>query len=174
MPTYLSPGVYVQEIDAGTRPIEGVGTAVAAFIGIAPMGPENQPTLISNWSQFVEQFGGLFEGAYLAYAVYGYFLNGGGNCYIVRIGTAPVDGRSSSGKRDKQLPAGPQTAQVGNYVFTAKNASPNAKPIKVEVGDPEGEAAGGRQLQARRHRGGALTRGVRRRLGEARQRRSSS
>lgn len=141
MPTYLSPGVYVQEIDAATRPIEGVGTAVAAFIGIAPKGPENQPTLVSNWTQFVEQFGGLFEGAYLAYAVYGYFLNGGGNCYVVRIGTAAVDGKGDGGRREpKQLPRGPQTAQIGNYVFTARNASPNAKPITVEVGDPEGES----------------------------------
>jgi len=139
MPTYLSPGVYVQEIDAGTRPIEGVGTAVAAFIGIAPKGPENAPTLVSNWTQFVDTFGGLYEGAYLAYAVYGYFLNGGGNCYVVRIGTAATSGKGSGKREPKQLPAGPQTAQIGNYVFTAKNASPNAKPIKVEVADPEGE-----------------------------------
>lgn len=139
MPTYLSPGVYVQEIDAATRPIEGVGTAVAAFIGIAPKGPENSPTLVSNWTQFVDQFGGLYPGAYLAYSVYGYFLNGGGNCYVVRIGTAAVSGRSL--KRDqKQLAGGPQTAKIGPYVFTAKNASPNAKPIKVEIDDPGGES----------------------------------
>ena len=35
MPTYLSPGVYVEEVEAGARPIEGVGTAVAAFVGLA-------------------------------------------------------------------------------------------------------------------------------------------
>jgi len=141
MPTYLSPGVYVQEIESGTRPIEGVGTAVAAFIGIAPKGPENKPTLVSNWTQFVDTFGGLYEGAYLAYAVYGYFLNGGGNCYVVRIGTAAASGSGKGGgkREQKQLAAGPQTAQIGNYVFTAKNASPNAKPIKVEIADVEGE-----------------------------------
>jgi len=144
MPTYLSPGVYVQEIEAGTRPIEGVGTAVAAFIGLAPKGPENQPTLVSNWTQYVEKFGGLVEGAYLAYAVYGYFLNGGGNCYIVRVGAGSSDGGGGRGGRkgsQKQLPAGPQTAKIGNYVFTAKNASPNAKPVKVEVSDTEAEGA---------------------------------
>ena len=140
MPTYLSPGVYVQEIEPATRPIEGVGTAVAAFIGFAPKGPENTPTLVSNWTQYVDTFGGLYEGAYLAYAVYGYFLNGGGNCYIVRIGTARPRRRKAGKREPKQLAAGPQTAQIGNYVFTAKNASPNAKPIKVEVADPEGDA----------------------------------
>ena len=50
MPTYLSPGVYVNEVAAGTRPIEGVGTAVAAFVGLAAKGPDNQPTLVSNWT----------------------------------------------------------------------------------------------------------------------------
>ncbi|MGB7439669.1 MAG: phage tail sheath subtilisin-like domain-containing protein [Coleofasciculaceae cyanobacterium] len=33
MPTYLSPGVYVEEISSGSAPITGVGTSVAAFIG---------------------------------------------------------------------------------------------------------------------------------------------
>jgi phage tail sheath protein FI len=52
MPQYLSPGVYVEEVDSGSRPIEGVGTAVAAFVGLATQGPFNTPTLISNWTQF--------------------------------------------------------------------------------------------------------------------------
>ncbi len=33
MPSYLTPpGVYVEEVQSGARPIEGVGTAVAAFV----------------------------------------------------------------------------------------------------------------------------------------------
>ena len=83
---YLSPGVYVEEVEAGSRPIEGVGTAVAAFVGLAARGPTNTPTLVTNWSQFVSAFGDFMEGAYLAHAVYGYFLNGGGAAYVVRIG----------------------------------------------------------------------------------------
>ncbi len=53
MPQYLSPGVYVEELDGGARPIEGVGTAVAAFVGLAQRGPFNEPTLVTNWTQFV-------------------------------------------------------------------------------------------------------------------------
>jgi len=52
-PQYLSPGVYVEEVDRGPRPIEGVGTAVAAFVGFTKEGPVQQATLISNWTQFV-------------------------------------------------------------------------------------------------------------------------
>ena len=57
MPEYLSPGVYMEEVNSGPRPIEGVGTAMAAFVGFAPAGPVNKPEIITNWSQYVEMFG---------------------------------------------------------------------------------------------------------------------
>ena len=37
--SYQSPGVYVEEVSSGSRPIEGVGTAVAAFVGFARRQP---------------------------------------------------------------------------------------------------------------------------------------
>lgn len=89
--TYLTPGVYVEEVDGGTKPIEGVGTAVAAFLGVAEKGPVGKATMIANWTQFVETFGGFIPGAYLAHAVYGYFNNGGGLCYVVRVGGAAAE-----------------------------------------------------------------------------------
>src|SRR5437762_9310113 len=94
MPEYLSPGVYIQEVDSGPRPIEGVGTAMAAFVGFAQAGPTNRPVLITNWTQYIEAFGALDEsgqrnahmpGAFLSHAVRGYFLNGGGRCYVTRV-----------------------------------------------------------------------------------------
>jgi hypothetical protein len=92
MPEYFTPGVYIEE-RSGPRPIEGVGTAVAAFIGFAPAGPKNEPVLITSWPQYVATFGreekGVknphLPGAYLSHAVAGYFLNGGGRCYVTRI-----------------------------------------------------------------------------------------
>ncbi len=83
--SYQTPGVYVEEMPPGSQPIEGVGTSVAAFIGFAEMGPRNKPTLITNWSQFVDKFGSFHDGYYLAHAVYGYFANGGGTCYVINI-----------------------------------------------------------------------------------------
>jgi len=74
--SYLTPGVYVEEIPATSKPIEGVGTSVAAFVGLAPGGPVNQPMQIANWTQFANIFGDAREpengpflaGAYLAHA----------------------------------------------------------------------------------------------------------
>src|ERR1700745_82354 len=93
MPSYLTPGVYVEEVPSQSKPIEGVGTAVAAFVGVAPGGPANQAMRISNWSQFSKLYGDpsqpengpFMEGSYLAHAVYGYFQNGGSLCWIVRV-----------------------------------------------------------------------------------------
>ena len=122
MPTYLSPGVYIEEVEAGSRPIEGVGTAVAAFVGLAERGPANQPTLVSNWNQFTSLFGEFVEGSYLAHSVYGYFMNGGGNCYVVRIGADSSNGKAAgggkSGRGGKELPAGLQ-ATLGGYRIVA-------------------------------------------------------
>ncbi len=84
---YLTPGVYVEEVSGGAKPIQGVGTAVAAFLGIAEKGPVGKATLVTNWTQFTDAFGGFIPGAYLAHAVYAYFNNGGGVCFVVRIGS---------------------------------------------------------------------------------------
>src|SRR3954452_20875087 len=91
---YLSPGVYVEEVDRGSKPIEGVGTAVAAFIGFAETGPVGQPTLVTNWSQFQRTFGTFVKGSYLAPSIYGYFNNGGGVAYVTRL---PGEMQSSNG-----------------------------------------------------------------------------
>jgi phage tail sheath protein FI len=86
MPSYLSPGVYVEEVDRGVHSIEGVGTSVAGFVGAAP-NPEarlDEAVAINNWSQFVREYvRDGDKGTDLANAVYGFFLNGGSRCYVV-------------------------------------------------------------------------------------------
>ena len=94
---YFAPGVYVEEVDRGSRPIEGVSTSVAGFIGFTEDirgGAEIfKPMLVTSWTQYLEYFArrgsnGFTEfDAYLPFAVRGYFLNGGGRCWITSIGT---------------------------------------------------------------------------------------
>jgi hypothetical protein len=69
-----------------------VGTALSAFVGFTESGVTNQPTLVTNWTQYTKAFGGFVAGAHLPQAVYGYFLNGGGAAYVVRIGAADAGG----------------------------------------------------------------------------------
>jgi Zn-dependent M28 family amino/carboxypeptidase len=84
--SYLSPGVYVEEVDRGSKPIEAVGTNTVGFLGESMMGPVNQAVLIVNWSQFVKTFGDFTQSTHLAHAIYGFFNNGGSRCFVVNVG----------------------------------------------------------------------------------------
>ncbi|WP_030228787.1 phage tail sheath family protein [Streptomyces sp. NRRL WC-3626] len=140
MPTYLTPGVYVEEVQSGARPIEGVGTAVAAFVGFAEKGPFHAPTLVTSWDQYSQLFGGFTEGTYLAHAVYGYFSNGGGAAYVVRIGgsaedtSAPAAGSGNGRQRGGDRAV--QPVEVGGFLIAAK---PGVTGVSVEVADADGE-----------------------------------
>jgi phage tail sheath protein FI len=143
MPTYLSPGVYVEEVESGSRPIEGVGTAVAAFVGLAQDGPFNAPTLVSNWNQYRGIFGDFVPGTYLGQSVYGYFMNGGGNCYVIRVGEdgAASNGKGAQGNGSRGLldaenrPQG----QLGAYRIVAQADGDASNELTVEVAAPGGE-----------------------------------
>lgn len=84
MPEYLTPGVYIEEIDIGPKPIEGASTSTAGFVGPTEKGPLD-PRLVTNFEQFQRIYGGYLKDSYLTYAVDGFFRNGGSRCYIARI-----------------------------------------------------------------------------------------
>jgi phage tail sheath protein FI len=96
----LHPGVYVQEVPSSVRPIEGVSTSTAAFIGIADKGPVPgnilptgkiaQPVLITSLTDYSRQFGGFRLDGFLTYAVRAFFENGGKRLYVVRIYPGPA------------------------------------------------------------------------------------
>ena len=54
MATLSYPGVYVQEISSGVRPVEAASTSTAAFVGLAEMGPDDEARRITNWTEFLE------------------------------------------------------------------------------------------------------------------------
>ncbi len=135
MPTYLTPGVYVEEVSSGNKPIEGVATAVAAFVGLLPGGPINRPMRISNWTQFSNIYtdpqhpenGPFMEGSYTAHAVYGYFQNGGSIAWIIRVGSergAPAAQAALPAATDKDLEA-----------LRVLSLTAGSEPVKVEVSE---------------------------------------
>lgn len=146
MPEYLSPGVFIEEVSTGPRPIEGVGTAMAAFVGFAPAGPPNTPVLVTNWSKYIEIFGSLdasgrrnphLDGAFLSHAVYGYFQNGGGRCYVTRVSVG-------NGKEEKSPEVQIQSRSskaIASLNFTARS-TPNSD-IQIEVAPASAPADGG-------------------------------
>ena len=154
---YKSPGVYVEEIDKGTKPIEAVGTSTAAFIGITAeasykkldpatgqMMPDpdqesrlNKATLVTDWTQFVKVFGQFVDGAYLPDAVYRYFDNGGGQCYITSV--RAVKESQPEAKPTKKGKAAAAAAAAGETPVEAPPTSAvELAPLTVQevIGDP--------------------------------------
>lgn len=95
MPEYLAPGVYIEEFEIGAKPIEGVSTSTAGFVGMAERGPLNKPTLVTSFGEYQRIFGDyLSKKGYknvwmLPYAVEGFFNNGGNRVYITRVANEP-------------------------------------------------------------------------------------
>jgi uncharacterized protein len=122
------PGVYIEEFTPGA-PIQGVGTNTAAFIGTASRGPIEAPTLIQSWDAFESRFGGFIAEqptSYLAPAVYGFFLNGGTACYIVRVGT----GKMAAAKLDSRQGGGSPKPIL---VARALEEGPGGNAISIRV-----------------------------------------
>ncbi len=151
MPTYLTPGVYVEEVQSGARPIEGVGTAVAAFVGFARTGPFHEPTLVTSWDQYSQRFGGFTEGAYLPHAVHGYFANGGGAAYVVRVGGSGRDGSAPAAAAPEQRAAEP--VALDGFLFAAR---PGVTGVSVEIADADGENPPEDRFRLLVHRDGAV------------------
>lgn len=104
MPSYLSPGVYVEEVPSAVRPIAGVGTSTAGFVGVVPnnatmpvkpgtsdkykLADAKVAVRITSWEKFKINFGDFQAGnKLLAHAVYGFFNNGGTACWVTRVAT---------------------------------------------------------------------------------------
>jgi phage tail sheath protein FI len=102
MPSYLTPGVYIEELKLGPRTIEGVGTSTAGFVGIAP-DPNahlNEPFAVTNWSQFIREYAPPGSASTpLSHAVFGFFLNGGQLCYVVNVGVEGSLTGDASGRK---------------------------------------------------------------------------
>ena len=82
-PTY--PGVYIEELQSGVRPVIGVATSITAFVGYAPLGPENRAVRLANFGDYERRFGGIDRESEMSFAVQQFFRNGGSDALVVRV-----------------------------------------------------------------------------------------
>jgi phage tail sheath protein FI len=136
MPEYLAPGVYIEEIERGPKPIEGVATSTAAFLGETARGPL-KPRLITSYADYLRLFGNVFApGKYMPHVVKGFFDNGGRRCYVTRIAGANSQAAS---------------ATLGDYVISAVGPGSAGNNIWVRLQDATTQKDGkpiGFRLQA--------------------------
>ncbi len=84
MTRYQTPGVYFEWLNASSNALMLQRTDITGFVGICQRGALQSPQKIESWPQFTSIFGGCIPEAYLAYAVRGFFANGGRTCWVVR------------------------------------------------------------------------------------------
>jgi uncharacterized protein len=145
-PTY--PGVYVEEVASGVRPIQAVGTSTPAFVGQAEMGPDDEARKITSWTEFGRVYGSFIADGFLAESVFQFFNNGGQECYVVRV--ARDDAAAASVTVKNRNPA---VAEGLSFTAKTKGAWGNQMALAIEDGslDPGNELA----LRVGRDSGGA-------------------
>ncbi len=141
---YLSPGVYIQEQDSGTQPIEGVSTSTTGFVGMTVRGPiSGPPVLVTSFAEYTRNFGGFIPDSptfhdyrYLPYAVKGFFDNEGALAYIVRVpghgATVAGDGGKMVGGLVTRLAANVSAGSTAIKLLTTRGMT--AGVIAVSVG----------------------------------------
>jgi uncharacterized protein len=138
--SYLTPGVYVEEVASSSATLTAGATAVAAFIGFTEKAPTDdksdprgvKPRMVTSWTQFESLYGGFIDNAMLPHSVYGYFNNGGSIAYIVRIENTTPSGKPAA----LALTAG--NKKLGPAVTFTTVAPDDAVTVTI-VKDPEPE-----------------------------------
>src|SRR3954471_5249058 len=117
MPQYLSPGVYIEELDVGPHPIQGVSTSTTGMVGVTVRGPtDGKPRLVTTFNDYQRIFGGFLPppdaaqlrtwgsranlegGAWWLFplAVKGFFDNGGQLLYVKRVFSGGANGATAA------------------------------------------------------------------------------
>ena len=163
MPTYDTPGVYIEEL-TGPGVIAGVGTSTAAFIGPALRGPLREARRISSYDEFLALYAapqpdGTFQPFitsphwfYLPFAVRAFYDNGGRQAYIVRVGTAAATLWEAHDRIDPtnalfRVQARVDGAAGDDLTIEVKSAHATGSPgVKVAIGDTKVNAVSGSGL----------------------------
>ncbi len=142
MADYLTPGVFVEDMNGVVNMPVG-SDPTASFIGVAATGPVGVPTLITSWNAYLATFAvgqdtAFLANSKLAYAVYGFFQNGGKKCYILRVTNGTVSGGKVTFSATSATSTGPlddSTQVYGDFatIFSAKSEGVWGNTLKIEI-----------------------------------------
>src|SRR6516162_8697801 len=134
MPQYFTPGVYVEEIERGPRPIEGVATSTAAFLGETERGP-TLPRLVGSYNEYNRWFGGVFDATkFMPYAAFGFFDNGGRQLYVCRIVHRAADETTAARAFGQLAVDATGSGAWGNRIWVRVSDSTTTKPDPANPG----------------------------------------
>ena len=149
----LHPGIHVRRVR--NAPPAPTRIDVPAFVGIAGRGPLGRVAVIEGWPQFVARYGDFQVNAFMAYAVRGFFDNGGLRCHILRVaapaletetsGAQPADRASSNLADTARVRPGAVATLVQSSATQTQGAQPADRKSSV-VASAAGMVAGNMAL----------------------------
>jgi phage tail sheath protein FI len=137
MPQYLAPDVYVEEVDTGSKPIEGVSTSIAGVVGVTERGPLDIPILVTSYGEFTNWFGGLLHEEdfgphrFLPHAVQGFFTNGGKQLYLTRVLDKTLAAPAAGDLFDRTAPAPFADTRLLRAASESTGTAANPPPLVV-------------------------------------------
>ncbi len=135
--SYYHPGVYIEEIPSGAKPIEGVSTAVAALIGYTTEGPIGEATLVHSWDDYKANFGEIqSETDAMGLAAFHFFLNGGKDAYVARLAQNAINATLPAAKMKGR--SGGSAAAINVLDISAASAGEWGNALRVEVTASDG------------------------------------
>jgi len=136
-PTY--PGVYVEEIPSGLKTVTGVSTSVGAFVGTFPRGLLNEAVQLFGLADFEREYGGVSADSETSYAIQQFFLNGGTECFVVRVASDGTGGSTAAVAANANIPD-PAGVNIVNFFGgrsirgqTATNPGAWGNSLRVEI-----------------------------------------
>lgn len=95
MAEYNAPGVYMESVSNTAKSVTGTASDTFGFVGVTPRGSVTEPIYVTSWNNFIEKCAGGLSSPFLAdydlaYAMYGFFQNGGTKAYISRVANSEV------------------------------------------------------------------------------------
>lgn len=142
MPELSYPGVYVQEVSSGVRPIEAASTSTPAFVGLAEKGPTDQARRVTSWTEFQRHYGTFIDDGYLAESVFQFFNNGGRQCYVVRVARSDADAAEVTVQNRAATP-------TDGLLFRAKNVGAWGNHLYLQIEDGTASPGNGFRLSVR-------------------------
>jgi phage tail sheath protein FI len=86
---FLSPGIFIEEVNTNGTIVQAVGTSTMSTVGWTERGPTDVATLVTGVDDFQRKFGEYTNDSRVPISVQAFFNNGGSRAYIVRV--VPTD-----------------------------------------------------------------------------------
>lgn len=142
MPSYQCPGVYVEEVSSGSKPISSVSTAIAGIVGNTYGGTAKTPIFISSFKEYETAFGPVTDsGDGVGNYVQAFYNNGGGSAYVVSANVVKkASALLKNGEKDllkiEAAGFGKENAAV-TVIFYTETPEGGAAQVMVKVGDTD-------------------------------------